>query len=177
MRYSVYIASLLFTALAAWRVLAGDAEWRWALAGFGLLALVVAIGIVVTNRGSSPVGNVTIADLRSDPDHYDNRSVILTGTVDDVRQLPMLDQYALYTFRDDTGSMWALTQKGIPPRDGESVELTAVYHSRVKLDDQIKAIVEQQIGSLAGSIVGGLLPGVALNVVFLEHESYTMVEE
>ena len=40
MRYSVYIASLLFTALAAWRVLAGDAEWRWALAGFGLLALV-----------------------------------------------------------------------------------------------------------------------------------------
>ena len=40
MRYSVYIASLLFTALAAWHVLAGDAEWRWALAGFGLLALV-----------------------------------------------------------------------------------------------------------------------------------------
>ena len=40
MRYSVYIASLLFTALAAWRVLAGDPEWRWPLAGFGLLALV-----------------------------------------------------------------------------------------------------------------------------------------
>ena len=40
MRYSVYIASLLFTAFAAWRVLAGDPEWRWPLAGFGLLALV-----------------------------------------------------------------------------------------------------------------------------------------
>lgn len=144
---------------------------------FVLLAVVVAIGIVVTNRGgSSPAGHVTIADLRGDPDRYDNRIVTLTGTVEDVRQLPVLDQYALYTFRDETGSMWALTQKGVPPRDGETVELVAVYHSRVKLDDQIKALVEEQIGSLAGSIVGGLLPGVALNVVFLEHESFMEVE-
>ena len=42
MRYAAYIASLLLTAFAAWRVLAGGgagAGWTWALAGFGLLAL------------------------------------------------------------------------------------------------------------------------------------------
>src|SRR3546814_11949212 len=38
MRYSAYIASLLFTAFSAWRM-QGNPEWRWAFAGFGLLAL------------------------------------------------------------------------------------------------------------------------------------------
>ena len=40
MRYSAYIASLLLTAFSVWRVVVGDSEWRWPLAGFGLLALV-----------------------------------------------------------------------------------------------------------------------------------------
>ena len=142
---------------------------------FGLLVLLIAIGIVVTNRGGSPVGSVTVADLRAQPDQYDGQTVVLTGTVDDVRQLPVLDQYALYTFRDETGSMWALTQKGVPPRDGEMVELTAVYHSRVTLDEQIQTLVEEQFGSLAGSIAGGILPGFAVNAVFLEHEEYEVV--
>ncbi len=76
---------------------------------FGLLVVLIAVGIVVTNRGGAPTQDVTIADLRAQPDRYDGQTVVLTGTVDDVRQLPVLDQYALYTFRDETGSMWSLT--------------------------------------------------------------------
>ena len=144
---------------------------------FGLLVVLIAIGIVVTNRGGSPVTSVRIADLRAQTDRYDGQTVVLTGSVDDVRQLPVLDQYALYTFRDETGSMWALTQKGVPPRDGEMVELTAVYHSRVTLDEQIQTLVEEQFGSLAGSIAGGILPSLAINAVFLEHHSFMLAEE
>lgn len=142
---------------------------------FGLLVLLIAIGIVVTNRGGSLAGSVTVADLRAQPDRYDGQTVVLTGTVDDVRQLPVLDQYALYTFRDETGSMWALTQHGVPPRENETVQLTAVYHSRVKLDEQLRTVIEEQFGSLAGSVAGGLLPGFAVNAVFLEHEEYKVV--
>lgn len=141
---------------------------------FGLLVLLIAIGIVVTNRGGSPAQDVTIADLRAQPDRYDGRTVVLTGTVADVRQLPVLDQYALYTFRDETGSMWSLTQRGVPPRDGEMVQLTAVYHSRVTLDEQIQMLVEERFGSLVGSVAGGLLPGLSVNAVFLEHLEYEM---
>lgn len=142
---------------------------------FGLLAVLIAIGIVVTNRGGSPLEGVTIADLRAQPDRYDGQTVVLTGVADDVRQLPVLDQYALYTFRDETGSIWSLTQRGVPPRDGETVQLTAIYHSRVTLDEQIQMLVEEQFGSLAGSVVGGILPSLSINTVFLEHVEYEMV--
>lgn len=144
---------------------------------FGLLVLLVAVGIVVTNRGGRSAGSVTIADLRAQPDRYDGQTVVVTGRVDDVRQLPVLDQYALYTFRDETGSMWALTQKGVPPRDGEIVALTAIYHSRVKLDEQIRMLVEEQFGSLAGSIAGEILPSLAINAVFLEHHGFMLADE
>ena len=136
---------------------------------FSLLILTIAIGVVVTNRGGTPVRTVTIADLRAQPERNDNQTVKLTGTAEDIRQLPVLDQYALYTFRDETGSMWVLSQRGAPPRDGEQVQLTAVFNSRITLDEQIQALVEAQFGSLAGSIAGSILPGLAVNAVFLEH--------
>jgi hypothetical protein len=141
---------------------------------FSLLVLMIAIGVVVTNRGGSPLNSVTIAELRAHPDRYDGRTVILNGLVEDVRQLPVLDQYALYTFRDDSGSMWTLTQRGVPPRDGETVQLTAVYHSRITLDEQIQSLIEAQFGSLAGSLAGSMLPGLAINAVFLEHMEYQL---
>lgn len=144
---------------------------------FGLLVLLIAIGVVVTNRGGSPLASVTIAELRAQPDRYDSQTVVLTGTVEDVRQLPVLDQYALYTFRDETGSMWSLTQRGVPPRENQTVALTAVYHSRLTLDEQIQRLVEEQFGSLAGSIVGGILPSLAVNAVFLEHTQYEVIAE
>jgi len=142
---------------------------------FSLLILTIAIGVVLTNRGGTPLRTITIAELRAQPERNDSQTVILTGTAEDIRQLPVLDQYALYTFRDETGTMWVLSQRGAPPRDGEQVHLTAVFNSRITLDEQIQALIEAQFGSLAGSIAGSILPGLAINAVFLEHLEYEVM--
>ncbi len=55
------------------------------------------------------------------------------------------------------------------------MQLTAVYHSQITLDEQIQTLVEQQFGSLAGSVVGRILPSLAVNAVFLEHTGYEVV--
>jgi hypothetical protein len=143
-----------------------------------LLVAVVAIGVALSRESGPDVSSVTIADLRANPDGYDNRLVEITGSADGVRKLPYLDQYALYTFRDDSGSILVLSRNGAPPHDGaQRIRLRAVYHSRVTLDDELKAIVEDQLGPLAGTVVGALLPGVPLDVVFLEHESYEVTSD
>lgn len=144
---------------------------------FTVLVLLIAIGVVVTNRGGTPVGTVTIAELRAQPERYDNQTVILTGTAENVRQLPILDQYALYTFRDETGSMWALSQHGAPPREGETFRLTTVFHSRITLDQHVRTLIEAQFGSLAGSVAGSVLPNLGVNAVFLEHLEYVVAGE
>jgi hypothetical protein len=144
-----------------------------ALLGLVLVGL-IAVG-VMANRSSEPgVEAVTIADLRADPEGWDNRRVTLAGTVEGVRELPLLNQYAIYTFRDDTGTMLALTSNGAPPDDGVQVELEAVFHSKVRLDDELKEIVSDQLGPLAGAAASTLVPGIPLNVVYLGHDSYVM---
>ncbi len=140
----------------------------------GLLLIAVIIIGVIANASTKPgVSTVTIAQLRSDPDGWDNRRVTLLGSTEGTRELPVLSQYAIYTFRDETGTMLVLTQKGAPPDEAnERITLEAVYHSKVTLDDELKEIVSDQLGPLAGAAVGTLLPGIPLNVVFLEHERY-----
>lgn len=143
---------------------------------FSVLIVLIAIGVLVTNRGSDPAGEVTVAELRAQPLNFDGQTIILTGTAEEIRQLPVLDQYALYTFRDDSGSMWTLSQHGAPPDDGGTIRLTAVYHSRITLDEEIERIVEAQFGSLAATVVSSILPSVAVNAVFLEHLEYQPVD-
>lgn len=146
--------------------------------GLGLLLVAIIIIGVVTSASTEPgIERVTIADLRADPDGWDNRRVTLEGSVEGVRELPLLSQYAIYTFRDETGSMWALTRNGAPP-DGEDQRFTieAVFHSKARLDDELKDIVSDQLGPLAGAAVGTLLPGVPLDVVYLSHEQYEALE-
>jgi hypothetical protein len=146
--------------------------------GLGLLFLLaIVVGVVVSNRGEGEtIRNVTIAELRADTDHWDNRVVELTGRAEDIRELPYLSQYALYTFRDDTGSIYVLTQQGAPPgSSGGALRVRGIFHARVTLDDELKRIVEDQLGPLAGAVVNLLLPGVPLNVVFLEHQSYEVL--
>jgi hypothetical protein len=144
--------------------------------GVILLSVIIA-GVVLNASSEGDIERVTIAQLRADPDRWDNRSVIVAGGAEDVRELPYLSQYAIYSFRDETGSMLALTRKGAPPDgDDQQVELQAIYHSKVTLDDELKEIVEDQLGPLAGSLVDLLVPGVPLDVVFLEHERYAPVE-
>lgn len=139
-----------------------------------LLVVVIAIGIWLNGRDSTPTNaTVTIADLRADPTRYDNTIVTINGRVEGVRSLPILDQYALYTLRDDTGSMNVLTQHGAPPGGDVSVRLTGTYHASVTLDDELRSIVKDRLGSIPGELVR-LIPGIPLNVVFLEQERYEL---
>ena len=135
-----------------------------------LLAGVIAAGAWLNSREDTlgePV--VTIAALRADPSRYDNQVVSIDGQAEDVRELPFLSQYALYTLRDETGSMRVLTQHGVPPA-GAPTRLVATYHASVTLDDELRAIVRDRLG-VAGELVR-LIPGIPLNVVFLEQERY-----
>lgn len=147
----------------------------------GIVVLVLALllvgaiiaGVLLSNRSGDAISRVTVAELRADPDRWDNQTVDLVGQVEGVRELPLLTQYALYTFRDETGSILALTQKGAPPSSATGdVRVRAVYHSKVQLDTALKRIIEEQLGPLAGSAVSALVPGIPLNVVYLEHVSY-----
>ena len=139
-----------------------------------LLVIVIGIGIWLNNRESTIISEaVTIADLRADPSRYDNTIVSIDGRVESVRQLPILDQYALYTLRDDTGSMTVLSQHGAPPGGDVTVRLVATYHASVTLDDELRSIVKDRLGSIPGELVR-LIPGFPLNVVFLEQERYEL---
>jgi hypothetical protein len=140
-----------------------------------LLLAMIAIGVFVNRKSEPGVRATTIAELRADPEGWDNRRVTLTGTAESVRELPVLSQYAIYTFRDETGSMLALTRNGAPPDDGQQLQVEAVFHSKVRLDDELKEIVSDQLGPLAGSVVSTLVPGVPLDVVYLGHDSFELL--
>jgi len=158
----------------------GRRRWRISpgvvvLALFVALLVVVIVGVAVNGRSKeSTPGTLTIAELQADPDRYDDQLVTLVGRAEDERTLPYLDQYATYTFRDDTGTLRVLSQKGTPPGDGRQVRLTGTYHARATLDKELRRLVEAKFGPLAGGIVALLLPGVSLNVVFLEHQRYAL---
>jgi hypothetical protein len=144
-----------------------------ALAALVLLLIAVAVGVYTSRqRGQAASGgSVTIAQLLADPDRYDEQNVTLSGAAEDVRELPYLSQYALYTFRDATGTLQILSQRGTPPA-GTPVQLTGSYHAKIGLDEALKRIVEERFGSLAGMVVGAVVPDVGLHVVFMEHLRY-----
>lgn len=148
---------------------------------FGLLAIVIAAGVIINRSGEGGPQAVTIAELRADPDGYDGKRVELLGSVERRYTLPVLDEYGLYEFRDETGTMWVLTDKGVPPEGGEQVRLTATFNGAVKLDEQVERLVKEQfgdtIGSLAGSVLKNVLPGIPLNVFYLNHERYEVGDE
>jgi hypothetical protein len=144
-----------------------------AIAARVLLLLAIAVG-VYTSPGSghaSVGGAVTIAQLLADPERYDERDVTLTGAAEDVRSVPYLSQYALYTFRDKTGALRVLSQRGTPP-EGQPVQLIGTYHAKAKLDEALRRVVEERFGSLAGTVVDAVVPNVGLHVVFMEHLKY-----
>jgi hypothetical protein len=144
------------------------------------LAVVVTAGVVLSRASDASgdeVATTTISELRADPDGWDMQEVVVAGTFEDVRTVPYLDQYALYTIRDATGSMRVLSRNGAPQGDaGGEIRLRGLFHSRVTLDEAIRAIIEERLGGLAGSVVGSLLPDIPLDVVFIEHLSYTTAE-
>ena len=145
---------------------------------FVLLACVVTIGVLISRRGGVPVhGDLTIAQLRGDPEGYDGVQVELVGMISNRYTIPILDQYGIYELDDGTGSMFVLSDKGAPPDDGVPVRVTAVFNGAVELDDQIRQLVEDQLGAAAGFIADQLLPGIPLNVVYLTHERFEPVTD
>jgi hypothetical protein len=73
--------------------------------------------------------------------------------------------------------MFVLSDKGAPPDDGEPVRVTAIFNGAVELDDQIRSLVEDQLGAAAGFIADQLLPGIPLNVAFLTHQRFEPVSD
>lgn len=145
---------------------------------FGLLILIVVVGVLISQRDGEVIHtDLTIAQLRGDPEGYDGVQVELVGTVSNRYTLPLLDQYGLYEIDDGTGSMFVLSDKGAPPDDDEQVRVTAVFNGAVRLDDQIRRLVEDQFGAAAGFIAEQVLPGIPLNVLYLTHERFEPVEE
>lgn len=151
--------------------------WRsplvWVTASFGLLLILIVAGVLLYNRGSVAPSGVTVADLRADPGAFDGTTVELVGVAEDVRTLPILDQYGIYTIRDDSGSLLVLSRHGTPPA-GEPVRITGVYHSDLRLDERLEELIADQLGPLAGALASTLVPGIPLNVVFIEHEQYEL---
>jgi hypothetical protein len=146
------------------------------IVAFGVLLALLVVGVLIYNRDSGdPLREVSIADLRADPERYDGDKLELSGTAEDVRTIPYLDQYGIYTLRDDSGSLLVLSRHGAPPT-GEPVTVTGTYHGALKLDAYLKSLIDDQLGPLAGTVVEGLLPGIPLNVVFIEHEKYELAD-
>jgi hypothetical protein len=145
---------------------------------FALLICVVIVGVLISRRGGEQVhDDLTIAQLRGDPEAYDGVQVDLVGTISNRYTIPVLDQYGIYELDDGTGSMYVLSDKGAPPDDGNPVRVTAVFNGAVELDDQIRRLVEDQLGAAAGFIADQLLPGIPLNVVYLTHERFETVAD
>lgn len=146
------------------------------LGAFGVLLALVVVGVAITNRGDDVLRDVTIAELRADQDRYDGRMVELQGEVVRAYSLPVLDQYGLYEFDDGSDSIFVLTDRGAPPEDMQGIRLTGRYNSAIKLDQQIRRLVEEEFGSAAGFVVERLLPGIPLNVVYVRHDRYQLPE-
>lgn len=147
-------------------------------AAFALLVLVVVIGVLLSRGNGEQVHNdLTIAQLRGNPEAYNGVEVELVGTISNRYTIPILDQYGLYEIDDGTGSMFVLSDKGAPPDTGEPVRITATFNGAVELDDQIRNLIEDQLGSAAAFVADQLLPGIPLNVLYLTHQSYEPVSE
>ncbi len=145
---------------------------------FLVLIIFVAVAVLITRDGDGKtLDNVTIAELRADPSGYDGNTVELVGTVSRRYTIPVLDQYGLYEFDDGTGTLFVLSDKGVPPDDGQPVRLTAIYNGAARLDEQIKALIEDQLGSAVGLIAEQFLPSIPLNVAFLTHQRFEPLED
>lgn len=156
-----------------------------ALGALVLLLIAVGVAVALELRGGGSddaAAHVTIAELRANPDGFDEQSVLLRVWVEDVRSVPLLSQYAVYNVRDATGSMRVLTSNGAPPTGNiddpadAPVELRAVFRSRITLNDELKRLISDQLGALAGAAAGVLLPGIPLDVLFLQHQEFEVLD-
>jgi hypothetical protein len=83
-----------------------------------LLALVAVIAVFAA---ACPERR-TIADIQANPSRYNNKEVVITGTVRDsygvnIPGTPI--RGGAYKIDDGTGSIWVITEEGVPSKGAE----------------------------------------------------------
>lgn len=76
-----------------------------------LATLILTLGLLATACPS----RTDIRSIESNPSKYNNRDVAVAGRVTESFGLPMLG--GIYKLDDGTGSIWILTNRGVPSRD------------------------------------------------------------
>lgn len=76
-----------------------------------LATLILACGLLATACPS----RTDIRRIEANPSKYNNRDVAVAGRVTESFGLPMLG--GIYKLDDGTGSIWVLTNRGVPSRD------------------------------------------------------------
>ena len=84
----------------------------------GLLSIAVLGTVIVTGCASG----VRIAELKSQPDKYERKTVSVTGTVTDSYGIPLLP-FQLYKVDDGTGEITVVSRATRSPSKGARVQV------------------------------------------------------
>ena len=83
-----------------------------------LIGLIFSIGLA----GPARAGDKSIADIESNPQKYENKTIKVIGVVRDSDgvNIPILGiRGGCYKIDDGTGSLWVCTDKGVPTKGAE----------------------------------------------------------
>lgn len=83
-----------------------------------LLGLILAVGLFT----AACPQRVSIADIEANPSRYYDKEVGIAGKVDNSYgvSIPIIkEQGGIYKVSDGTGSIWVITQRGVPSKGAE----------------------------------------------------------
>ena len=79
------------------------------------------------------VGNTTsIGDVLENPEQYEGVEIRLTGTV--IESFSIMGNGA-YQIDDGTGTIWVLSEKGVPAKGAEGVSTTGILSRELDLEE------------------------------------------
>ena len=84
--------------------------------------ILLALAAVVAALGAACPERTSIADIERNPSRYENKEVVIAGTVKDsygvnVPGTPI--RGGAYKVDDGTGSIWIITEEGVPSKGSE----------------------------------------------------------
>ncbi len=82
---------------------------------------------------------VKIAEIRKNPDRYENQSVTLHGKVSGGTKLPFMTE-AFYQLDDGSGSITVATHNALPP-DGKQIRVRGTVKSAFKFAGETHGLV------------------------------------
>ncbi|HSK71912.1 MAG TPA: hypothetical protein VK892_09475 [Pyrinomonadaceae bacterium] len=82
-----------------------------------LLSLIILVGIFA----AACPKRTSIADIEANPSRFYNKTVSIAGTVQDSYgvSVPLVAQGGIYKISDGTGSIWVVTNKGVPSKGSQ----------------------------------------------------------